>query len=132
MLYDFKLALPGITVKGIDISEYAIETAKEEVKEFCSVGDAKDLSEFGDKEFDLVISVNTVHNLEKEECKQAVKEIQRVGKNAFIVVDAWRTDEEEIRMKKWNLTALTFMHVNDWKKMFEDVAYTGDYYWFIP
>ena len=31
----------------------------------------------------------------------------------------------------WVLTALTFMHVDDWKKVFAEVGYTGDYYWFI-
>ena len=131
MLYDLRKAIPGITVSGIDISQYAIENAKEEVKEFLQMGNAKDLSIFGDKEFDLVISVNTVHNLELDECKQALKEIQRVGKNAFITNDAWRDEEEKERMLKWNLTGVTYMHVDDWKKLFEGVGYTGDYYWFI-
>ena len=51
--------------------------------------------------------------------------------HAFITVDAWRNDEERDRMLKWNLTALTYMHVDDWKRLFEDVGYSGDYYWFI-
>jgi hypothetical protein len=67
-----------------------------------------------------------------EECKQALKEIQRVGKNAFITVDAWRTDEGKERMDAWNLTAETLMCVGDWKKLFKEVGYTGEYYWFIP
>jgi 2-polyprenyl-3-methyl-5-hydroxy-6-metoxy-1,4-benzoquinol methylase len=132
MMHDFKLALPGMTVKGIDISKYAIETAMEDMKPFVSVADAKDLSMFKDKEFDLVISVNTVHNLKRPECIQAIREIQRVGKHGFIVVDAWRDAEEEKKMKMWNLTAETFMHVDDWKKLFNEAGYTGDYYWFIP
>ena len=132
MLYDFKKALPGLTVNGIDISEYAIKNAMDEVKPFLSVGNAKDLSIFKDKEFDLVISINTIHNLPLNECKQALREIRRVGKNAFIENDAWRTDEEKERMNIWNLTGETYMHVDDWKKLFEEVGYTGDYYWFIP
>lgn len=132
MLYDFIQALPGLTVRGIDISEYAIEHAKEEVKSFLSVGNAKDLSRFNDNEFDLAVSINTIHNLKLEECKQALKEIQRVSKQAFVVNDAWKNDEEKERMKKWNLTGETVMHVNDWKRLFKEVGYTGDYYWFIP
>ncbi len=131
-LYDFKKALPGITVRGIDISEYAVANSLEEVKPFLSVGNAKDLSQFKDKEFDLVLCINTAHNLPLEECKQALKEISRVGKNAFIVNDAWRNEEEKSNMLKWNLTAETYMHVEDWKKLFAEVGYTGDYYWFIP
>ena len=132
MLYDFRRIIPGITVRGIDISTYAINNGKKEIKKFLSVGDAKDLSVFADKEFDLVISITTVHNLPLEDCKQSLREIERVGKNGFITVDAWRTDEEKDRMNIWNLTGLTYMHVDDWKGLFEEVGYTGDYYWFIP
>ena len=105
MLYDFMQKIPGINVRGIDISEYAISQAKEEVKEFVSVGNAKAMP-FADQSFDLVISINTIHNLPLEECKQALREIQRVTKkNAFITVDAYRTTEEKNRMDMWNLTA---------------------------
>jgi len=31
----------------------------------------------------------------------------------------------------WILTAKTFMHVEEWKQVFKEVGYTGDYYWFI-
>lgn len=131
MLHDFKELMPNLTIAGIDISEYGIEHAIETVKPFLRVGNAKELP-YEDNSFDLVISINTIHNLPLEECKQALREIQRVSrKHAFITVDAWRNDEEKERMKKWNLTALTYMHVDDWKKLFAEVGYTGDYYWFI-
>jgi SAM-dependent methyltransferase len=132
MMHDFKLALPKMLVKGIDISKYAIKNAIDDMKPFVMVGDAKDLSMFKNDEFDLIISINTVHNLPLEECKQSIKEIQRVSKKAFLTVDAWTNDEEKQRMINWNLTAKTFMHVDDWKKLFEEVGYTGDYFWFIP
>lgn len=131
LLHDFKDYLPHLTIAGIDISEYAIENAMETVKPFLRVGNAKELP-YEDDSFDLVISINTIHNLPLEECKQALREIQRVTrKDAFITVDAWRTEEERKRLIKWNLTALTFMHVEDWKRLFEETGYTGDYYWFI-
>lgn len=131
MLHDFKQLVPNLTVAGIDISEYAIENAIETVKPFLRVCNAKQLP-YEDDSFDLVISINTLHNLPLEECKQVLREIHRVSrKRAFITVDAWRTEEERERLMKWNLTALTCMHVDGWKKLFEDVGYTGDYYWFI-
>ena len=132
MLHDFKKALPELEVRGIDISDYAIKNSIPDIKPFVNVGNAKDLSEFKDKEYDLIVSINTIHNLPLEECKQALREIQRIGKNAFITVDAWRNPEQEQRMHNWNLTGLTYMHVDDWKKLFDEVGYTGDYYWFIP
>src|SRR3972149_5442666 len=131
MLHDFKELMPNLTVAGMDISEYAIEHAIETVKPFLQVANAKELP-FDDNSFDLVISINTAHNLALEECKQARLEIQRVTRNnAFVTVDAWRTEQEKQRLLKWNLTALTYMHVNDWKKLFEEVGYEGDFYWFI-
>ena len=131
MLYDFKELMPNLTIAGIDISEYAYEHAMETVKPFLSVGNAKELP-YDDNTFDLVISITTLHNLPLEECKQAFREVQRVShKHAFITVDAWRTEEERESMTKWNLTALTYMHVDDWKSLFAEVGYTGDYYWFI-
>lgn len=131
MLHDFKELMPNLTIAGIDISEYAIEHVIETVKSFLRVGNAKELP-YEDNSFDLVISITTIHNLPLEECKQALREIERVSrKHAFITVDAWRTEEERERMMKWNLTALTYMHVDDWKKLFAEVGYTGDYYWFI-
>lgn len=132
MLHDLKELLPNLTVAGIDISEYAIQHAIETVRPFLRVGNAKELL-YEDDSFDLVISINTIHNLPLEECKQALREIQRVTrKHAFITVDAWRTEEERQRLMKWNLTALTYMQVDDWKVLFEQVGYAGDYYWFIP
>ena len=42
------------------------------------------------------------------------------------------TPEEKERMEAWNLTALTYLHVDEWINLFNEVGYTGDYYWFIP
>ena len=132
MLYDFLQLVPGIKVHGIDISEYAIANCMEDIKPFVQVGNAKSLP-FADRSFDVVISINTIHNLPPDECRQALREIQRVArKGAFITVDAYRTAEEKTRMDAWNLTALTYMHVDEWKALFKQVGYTGDYYWFIP
>lgn len=132
MLYDLREAVPGITVAGIDVSEYAIENGKPEVREFLSVADAKSLP-FEDNSFDVVISINTVHNLDRDECAQALAEIERVARQgAFINVDAYRNDEEQERMMAWNLTAKTIMSVDEWIAFFDEVGYTGDYYWFIP
>lgn len=76
MLHDFKELMPNLTVAGIDISAYAIEHAIESVRPFLGMGNAKKLP-YEDNSFDLVISINTIHNLALEECKQALAEIQR-------------------------------------------------------
>lgn len=132
MLHDFAELIPGITVKGIDISSYAIENTIDDIKEHVQVANAKSLP-FDDNSFDLVISINTVHNLEQEECAKALQEIERVSKGkSFITVDAYRNDVEKELMMAWNLTAKTIMSVDEWKEFFNEIGYTGDYYWFIP
>ena len=131
-LYDLLNLIPGISVSGIDISSYAISNSLSSVKPFLQVSDAKTLP-YESNYFDLVVSINTIHNLDKAECMQAVKEIERVSKSSsYIIVDAYRTQKEKERMNEWNLTAKTYMSVDAWKKFFKDASYTGDYYWFIP
>lgn len=132
MLFDLMEAISGIDLHGVDISEYAIQNAKEEVKPFVSVANAIELP-FETDSMDVVISINTIHNLEQDDLAKALLEIERVSKGkSFITVDAYRNDVEKERMEAWNLTAKTMMHVDDWKVFFNDVGYTGDYYWFIP
>ena len=131
-LHDLKQELPGISISGVDISKYAIENAKPEVKEFLKVANATKLP-FKDDSFDFVMSINTVHNLNREDCAISLQEIERVSRgDSFITVDAYRNDEEKARMEAWNLTALTMMAVDEWKEFFLEIGYTGDFYWFIP
>ena len=132
MLHDLAESIPGITLKGIDISEYAIKNAMVDMKLHLQVANATQLP-FPDKTFDVVISINTVHNLDRNDCAKALQEIERVSRgHSFITVDAYRNDEEKERMNTWNLTAKTIMSVEEWITFFKDVGYTGDYFWFIP
>ena len=132
MLYDLIRLIPGISVKGIDISEYAIQNAKKEVRTFVEVGNAVALP-YESNSFDIVISINTIHNLDKNDCFKSIKEIERVSKKgSFITVDAYRNEDEKERMDDWNLTAKTIMSVKDWNIFFDEAGYTGDRYWFLP
>lgn len=131
-LFDLIQALPGVSVRGVDISEYAIKNAKPEVKEYLQIANAMDLP-FKNNSFDFVISINTVHNLNREDCAIALQEIERVSRGkSFVTVDAYRNEEEKVRMEAWNLTALTIMAVDEWKEFFLEIGYTGDFFWFIP
>lgn len=132
MLHDFKNLIPGISITGIDLSEYAITNSMDSIKSNVSIGDAHNL-DFENDAFDLVISITTIHNLEKKECITALREIQRVSKkHSFVTVDAYRNEEEKKQMLSWNLTAKTILHVNDWLDLFDKAGYKGDYYWFMP
>ncbi len=132
MLYDFLKLNSSFELKGIDISEYAIANCVEDLKKNLQIASCDNLP-FEDSYFDLVISINTIHNLEMNGCSKSLKEISRVSKkNSFIIVDAYRNEEERKKMYKWNLTAKTIMHVDEWIKFFKENNYNGEYYWFNP
>lgn len=131
MMYDMARLIPGITVKGVDVSDYAIANGMEEMRPHMQVADAVSLP-FEDDSFDVAISINTIHNLDRRNCAAALRELDRVAKRGFLTVDAYRDEAERERMFAWNLTAKTIMSVDDWKAFFDEVGYTGDYYWFIP
>ena len=132
MLKDFAEAIPGMTVAGIDVSDYAIANAVEGTEHLVQVADARDLP-FEDDSFDLVVSVNTLHNFERDGVVQALREVQRVSRKcSFVVLDAHRNEEERRRIEAWNLTALTVLSTDGWVELFAEAVYEGDYYWFIP
>lgn len=131
MMHDLSLLIPDAEIKGIDISKYAKDHAIDSMKENIIVSNANNIP-FPDDYFDLVIAINTLHNLPLIDCKQAFREINRVTKkDSFVMNDAWQDEKGKDAMLKWNLTALTYMSCNEWKKLFDAVEYKGDYFWFF-
>ena len=127
LLYEFTKILPDCEVVGFDFSEYAIKNAKEEIKDKLFVYKAENVYPFGDDEFDLVISVTTLHNLPVFNLKTALKEIERVGKNKFIMVESYRNEQELFNLQCWALTCESFFSTSEWIWLFNEFGYTGDY-----
>ena len=131
MLADFRKLMPPARLAGIDISSYAIDHAEPSVKDCVRQASAHEIP-FPDKSFDLVISINTIHNLDRPLAVQALREVQRVSKkDAFVMVDGWHNDEEKRLMYEWVLTAKTMMHVDEWKQVFREAGYQGDYWFWV-
>jgi len=127
LLYEFKKLLPNCKIFGLDISEYAIKNAHESVKENLTLGSASKLP-FKEKMFDLVISINTLHNLYCYELVEALKEIERVGKmNKYICVESYRDEEEKANLLYWQVTCEAFNNPKEWEWWFNNSRYTGDY-----
>jgi SAM-dependent methyltransferase len=127
LLYDLSQAVPGLEVAGIDLSAYAIQHAKEEVKPFLQVGDAAELP-YADHSFDLVYSINTLHNLYLYDLKKAVQEITRVSRrHSHIVVESYRNEREKVNLFYWQLTCECFFTPEEWKWLYREWGYTGDY-----
>jgi ubiquinone/menaquinone biosynthesis C-methylase UbiE len=127
LLYELTKAVSGLTAAGIDISEYGIEHAKEEMKPFLKVGSCTKLP-FPDKSFDFVYSINTFHNLKIDEVQQALQEVERVGRGKkWVCVESYRNEREKANLLYWQLTCMSFHTTDEWAWLYKHFGYTGDY-----
>lgn len=127
LLYEFKRLLPKAELSGFDISSYAIANAKAEVKPNLSVGKAQRPYPYKDREFDLVLSITTLHNLYINELKIALGEMERVGRNKYVAVESFRDERELFNLQCWALTCNSFFSADEWLWLFKEFAYGGDY-----
>jgi len=131
LLYEFTQVLPGARVAGIDISEYAIANAKEEVKPYVQCGDAVALP-FADRSFDFVVSVTTLHNLYIYDLWQALREIERVGRGPkHIIIETYRNEREKANLLYWQLTCRAFHTPAEWEWVLARAGYTGDHSYIV-
>ncbi|MBI1175209.1 MAG: methyltransferase domain-containing protein [Sideroxydans sp.] len=126
-LYELTQLVPGVEVYGIDVSDYAIENAKEEIKDRLQVGNASSLP-FPDNYFDFVFSINTLHNLHNYDLDKALREMERVGKkNKYLCVESYRNEVEKANLLYWQVTCEAFCTPEEWEWWFRQTGYTGDY-----
>jgi ubiquinone/menaquinone biosynthesis C-methylase UbiE len=126
LLFELMQVVPGIVVSGLDVSTYAVENAKPEVQPFLQIGCASKLP-FPENSFDLVKSVNTLHNLYCFELDAALREIERVGRrNKFICMESYRNEVEKTNLLYWQLTCESLCTPEEWQWWFRQTGYTGD------
>ena len=127
LLYEFTQVVPGVHVAGIDISSYAIENAKDEIKSFLKVGNAINLP-YENRSFDFVYSITTLHNLYNYELRRALQEIERVGKQKkHVIIESYRNEREKANLLYWQLTCRSFYTLAEWEWFFKESGYSGDY-----
>ena len=127
LLYEMKLLLPDLRVIGFDTSKHGIANAKEEISKNLFIHRAQEKYPFKDGEFDLVISLGCLHNLRIFELETALKEIERVGKNGYIMLESYRSEQELFNLECWTLTCESFFDPEEWKWIYSHFGYSGDY-----
>lgn len=127
LLYEMQLIEPNLNILGFDISRYAINHAKKEVKNNLFIHKAQDPFSFEDNEFDLVISLGTLHNLNLYQLKSCLSEIERVGKKKYIMVESYKNEKELFNLQCWALTCNIFFNNKEWRWFFKESNYKGDY-----
>ena len=133
LLFDLHNSCPGIEVYGLDISTYAKNKADISIRDKIKIGNCKNLP-YPDNFFDASVAINTIHNLNYEGCKHAIKELIRVTKNKeniFIQVDSYENENEKKIFEDWMLTAKTYLKPLEWEKLFKECNYQGNYFWTI-
>jgi len=127
LLYELKLLLPDLRVKGFDVSQHGLNEAKENLKEDLFIHKAQDSYPFEDNEFDLVISLGCLHNLRIFELKTALGEVERVGKSGYVMLESYRNELEQFNLQCWALTCESFFDKEEWEWIYNHFGYTGDY-----
>lgn len=127
LLYDFTKVVDGLELHGIDISEYAIENSKPEIKDRLQMGNATSLP-WPDNYFDFVYSITTLHNLHNFELDAALREMERVGKgHKYLCVESYRNEVEKANLLYWQVTCEAFCTPQEWEWWFRQSGYTGDH-----
>jgi len=127
LLHELKLLLPEAEVIGFDISRHGLADAPEAIRPHLMRYRAQDRYPWGDKAFDLVISLGCLHNLRLFELQTALSEIQRVGKNGYVMLESYNNEQELFNLQCWALTCESFFDTAEWIWLYEHFGYTGDY-----
>jgi len=127
LLYEIKKILPDAKVIGIDSSYYAIKNAKKEIKKNIFLNKAEKKYPFKSEHFDLTISFGCFHNLEINNLKKALNEIQRVSKNSYVMVESYRNEKELFNLQCWALTCESFFSKKEWEWLFKEFGYNRNY-----
>lgn len=127
LLFEIKKLIPDIKIFGLDNSDYGIKNSHNEVKPYITKHRAQDKFPYSNNEFDLVISITTLHNLRIFDLEKSLKEIERVGKNGYLVVESYRNENELFNLECWALTCESFFDVDEWIWLFKQFGYHGDY-----
>jgi ubiquinone/menaquinone biosynthesis C-methylase UbiE len=127
LLYELKQFLSDSEVIGFDISLHGIGDAPEAIRNNLFRYKAQDCYPWGDNYFDIVISLGCLHNLRIFELHRAINEIERIGKNKYIMVESYRNEQELFNLQCWALTAESFFDTAEWIWIYKHFGYTGDY-----
>src|SRR6266487_2106436 len=127
LLYEMQLIEPGLELVGFDISKHGLAAKHPDFKGTLFRHRAQDPFPFGDEHFDLVLSITTLHDLKVFELPSALREIERVGKEGYVMVESYRNELEQFNLQCWALTAEAFFDTAAWIWLYRHFGYTGDY-----
>lgn len=127
LLHELMLLEPQLQIQGFDVSAYGISCASDLVRPHVFVHQAQAPYPFADHEFDLVISLGTLHNLKLPDLGFALREIERTSKRGYVMLESYRNEQELFNLQCWALTCESFFGHQEWVWLYEHFGYSGDF-----
>ncbi len=127
LLHELQLLMPELQLTGFDVSNHGLAGRPPGFKGTLFRHRAQDAYPFADKEFDLVISLGCLHNLRIFELEKALAEVERVGRQGYVMLESYRNEQELFNLQCWALTAESFFDTAEWLWLYRHFGYSGDY-----
>jgi SAM-dependent methyltransferase len=128
LLYEFQQLIPDAELHGIEISSHGIADAPESIRPHIHQRRAEDVPyQWETDHFDVVVSLGALHNLRLPDLQKALGEIERVGRQKYVMLESYRNEQELFNLQCWALTAESFLDSDEWIWLYDHFGYTGDY-----
>jgi SAM-dependent methyltransferase len=127
LLYEIFKIIPKAKLIGVDISKYALKYSHLKIKKFLKYHDARKKLNYSKKYFDLAISTGCLHNFDIIDLNLSLKEISRISKKQYIVVESYRNNKELFNLQCWALTCESFLSKKEWIWLFNKFSLKGNF-----
>jgi len=127
LIYELSKLLKSKNIFGLDISKYAKKRAPSAIKKNIKCYDATKKIKFKKNNFDLVISINVIHNFSIDKVFNFLKDIIYISKSTYIATESYRNDKELFNLQCWALTAESFFSAEEWKWILKSNRYFREY-----
>ena len=124
LLYEFfRLKMDVI---GYDISRYAVDNCKEELKEMIFLGGVCDINE-SDRIYDLAIAKEVLSHMAIDDILFTINKLQNISKNIYLLLQTVSEKKKASDMQSWDSTYKTMMTKKNWEKVLSSCSFHGDY-----
>ncbi len=119
----------GMNVSGIDISEYAINNAMEEIYPFLQLGSSEHLN-YATDSFDLVYSKEMLPHLNEDQIIATLNEAKRVCKtdNIFLEIQVGNNKKDCELIYQWDITHKCIKSSDWWCSFLKDCNFKGQFH----
>lgn len=128
LIQDLQELLPGIKAIGIENHRYPISKASVKVKNKLYLKNYYDLEKFKRNQFDLIIAFNSIYMQNLGDIIKTLTGISRISKYSYISLASFEKKIDRDKFFDWTLLGTTILKKDDWKKLFKQINFRGDYY----